>query len=134
MECYIIYTGYEEFKLAETLKEAIQIHRTNYDNPAEALHCSHIQFEHSDGIRENVDLAPFIKRVDLTGEKLKEIDVLIEKAIKVTEKMLAETFNQTRGPITGWLGVTRETKEWAMKNEIEKASYVWDEEKINELE
>ena len=32
MEVYIVHTGYEEFKLAPSLKEAIAIRRENYDN------------------------------------------------------------------------------------------------------
>lgn len=129
MECYIIHTSYEEFKLAKTLKEAILIRRANYDNAASAYKSSAIDFENENGDRENIDLRPYIKQIELTPEKLKEIDDLVEQEIKKTEQFLS-TIKST---ITGYFGITRDRKEWAVQNEIKNASYVWDEEKINSL-
>lgn len=129
MECYIIYTDYEEFKLAKTLKEAISIRRANYDNPADAFENSAIDFEDSDGIRENIDLRPYVKQIELTPEKLKEIDDLVEQEIKKTEQFLSTI----KGTITGYFGITRDRKEMAVQNQIKYASFVWDEEKIDSL-
>jgi len=129
MECYIIYTGYEEFELADSLKEAIAIRRANYDNAADALKNSNIYFGSGKEDSENISLSDFINKIELTPEKLQEIDDLVEKQIKKTEEFLS-TMKRT---ITGYFGITRNRKEWAVKNEINNASYVWDEEKINSL-
>lgn len=136
MKCYIVYTGYEEFRLSETLKEAISIRRKNYDNAANAFNSSNISFEDSDGNREDVDLRPFIKKIGLTLAQIKEIDDKIEQETEKTEERLKTMFAGMNpgAMITGDLGITRDRKEWAIQNEIKNASFVWDEEEIDKLD
>jgi hypothetical protein len=128
--CYIIQTGYEEFLIRKTLKQAILARRENFDNASHAWESSQIDVQYNDDSKENVDLKPFILQIEITEEKKKEIDGLVEKEIEKTE----EYIRTIKYPCTGYFGITRDRKDWAVQNEIKNASFVWNEEKISNLQ
>ena len=73
-----------------------------------------------------------IIKVSITEEKIKEIENKIDKQIDNTE-MLIRDFIKGKGMITGYFGITRDRRESVIEEEIKRAGYIWDEEKITNL-
>ena len=47
--------------------------------------------------------------------------------------MLIRDFIKGKGMITGYFGITRDRRESVIEEEIKRAGYIWDEEKITNL-
>src|SRR3990167_587476 len=127
--CYILHIGYEEFLIKQTLKSAILEKRKDFDDAYSHYKDFGIEVQYDDDSREDVDLRPFIIKVSITEEKIKEIENKIDKQIDNTE-MLIRDFIKGKGMITGYFGITRDRRESVIEEEIKRAGYIWDEEKI----
>ena len=131
--CYIIHTRFDEnFEVRKTLKESLEIivkeNRASYyiDNS------SPIEIQYDDNSKEDIDIKQYIEKIELIIEDLKNIEDLIDEEIKKTEILMNDMFKESKGAmITGWFGITKDRREWAIQNEIKTRSYKWKELNFN---
>lgn len=124
--CYSYSENYGEKRtVRKTLKDLVRYIVGQGLRPLEFLKFTNITCYYDDNSEEDVSLADYIEEVVILEEKRKEIESLIDGEIKKNEAFIEKTLSETKGPITGWFGITSRNREWAIENELNAAKYRW---------
>lgn len=129
--CYIVFKSY--FQVRKTLKEALEIiTKEKRANDYINLDCSPIKAQYDDNSIEDIDIKQYIEKIELRTKDLQNIENLVDEEIKKTEILISDTLKKSNGAmITGYFGITKDRREWAIQNEIKTKSYKWKELKFD---
>lgn len=129
--CYSIITDCgETHYIKPTLKEIISLAIEILDSAYyySDKKWSPVEAHFLDGSKKDVDLRLFIEFNQLTNDDLLKIEQDIDSEIEKTETYL----KTIKGTVTGYFGITKDRREWAINNEIKARSHKWkDLESIN---
>ncbi len=82
---------------------------------------SPVEVQYEDNEIEKLDLKPYIKQIELTPEKIKEIEDWIDKQIEGTERAVKSGMAN----ISGFHGFYRKDRQKYINQCIEVQSHVW---------